>query len=57
MEETAMEEISEYDITITLEIKAESAKEEQELYKRFKRELFNQYGGNDITRITNIKRQ
>jgi hypothetical protein len=47
--------ITEYDITITLEIKAESDKEEQELYKRFKRELFNQYGGNDVTRITNIR--
>jgi len=48
--------IYEYDYIITVEIKSKKEKDQKDLRKKFKQELYNQYGGNEITRITNIKR-
>ena len=48
--------ISEYDLIVPVEIKADNDKEENQLLKQFKNELYNLYGGNEITRITEIQR-
>jgi len=47
--------IYEYEYIITVEIDADNREEEIELKKRFKKELFASYGGNEETRITEIK--
>jgi len=49
--------ICEYDYIVTVEVQSETEEEQKELRKRFKQELFREYGGNEIMRITNIKRE
>ena len=48
--------IYEYDYIITVEIQSEIEEEQKELRKKFKQALFNEYGGNETMRITEIKR-
>jgi len=49
--------IYEYDYIVTVEIQSEGEEEQKELRKKFKQELFREYGGNEIIRITNVKRE
>ena len=50
---------SEYEYIMTVEVKAGTDKEEKEVLKRFKRDLFNKYGAmfeNEEVMITGMKR-
>ena len=49
--------IYEYDYIVTVEIQSETEEEQKELRKKFKQELFIKYGGNEIMRIVEIKRE
>ena len=50
--------ICEYDFTVTVEIqgKDDDKVEQRRLIKQFKNELYQRYAGDEITRITEIKR-
>lgn len=48
--------IIEYDFIVNVEIQSETEEEQKELRKKFKQELYREYGDNEIMRITNIKR-
>ena len=47
--------ITKHKFFVTVEIQAERIEEEKELLKKFENGLYQQYGGNEITRITEIK--
>lgn len=46
--------IIEYDYVVTVELQTETRDQQAEARKKFKRELFAKYGGNEEMRITNI---
>jgi len=48
--------IYEYNYIITVEIQSETEEEQKELRKKLKQELFQVYGGNEITRLVEMKR-
>ena len=51
--------ICEYDMIVTVEVqgKDDDMSEQRRLIKKFKNELYQRYAGDDITRITEIKRE
>lgn len=48
--------IYEYDFIVNVEIQSETEREQRELIKKFKNELFSRYADNEIIRVEGIKR-